>query len=414
MSQAYDTLWVHMTLVKMYILSPCMVNVHSVILVVFPPTPRRLQVLMFPHEVHMILMTFSFLSLQTKKHPPNHIKRPMNAFMVWSQMERRKIIEVTPDKHNAEISKELGRRWKLLTAEARQPFIDEADRLRLLHQKEYPDYKYKPKKKPKGQSESGLGQVNEKSRNLKRRYRRQRKDVNEKSAIEFLAHEEDDAPTPPALPLSVTQLNARVPTSPGCPSPESADGGFYEMSPNSSPGDRGLATPPVQANFDDLVDQRTTSCTYNDEELNELGLNAMDTGPASLSKAEISVAIDDLEPTIWSGLFDIAIEPIQPPTCNQSPVHREIQHHQPQQINHHHQQQQRQQPHHLQQEGENHSQLQQSVHGGGDFYLDDDDTCVMFRHLTASHSNNLNSHLGEPDIDLSDVDSSLASLINSE
>ena len=87
--------------------------------------------------------------LQTKKHKLNHIKRPMNAFMVWSQLERRKIIEVTPDKHNAEISKELGRRWKLLPEEARQPYIDEAERLRILHQKEYPDYKYKPRKKPK-------------------------------------------------------------------------------------------------------------------------------------------------------------------------------------------------------------------------------------------------------------------------
>ena len=73
----------------------------------------------------------------------------MNAFMVWSQLERRKIIEVTPDKHNAEISKELGRRWRLLPDNARQPYIEEAERLRILHQREFPDYKYKPRKKPK-------------------------------------------------------------------------------------------------------------------------------------------------------------------------------------------------------------------------------------------------------------------------
>ena len=94
---------------------------------------------------------FSF-TFQTKKHKLNHIKRPMNAFMVWSQLERRKITEVTPDKHNAEISKELGRRWKMLPDQARQPYIDEAERLRLLHQKEYPDYKYKPRKKAKSSS----------------------------------------------------------------------------------------------------------------------------------------------------------------------------------------------------------------------------------------------------------------------
>ena len=100
---------------------------------------------------------------QTKKHPPNHIKRPMNAFMVWSQLERRKIIEVTPDKHNAEISKELGRRWKLLPEDFRQPYIEEAERLRILHQREFPDYKYKPRKKPKsstvGTNQEDIGEA---------------------------------------------------------------------------------------------------------------------------------------------------------------------------------------------------------------------------------------------------------------
>ena len=73
----------------------------------------------------------------------------MNAFMRWSQLERRKIIEQNPDAHNAEISKNLGKKWRSLPDSEKQEFIDEAERLRQLHLKEYPDYKYRPKKKAK-------------------------------------------------------------------------------------------------------------------------------------------------------------------------------------------------------------------------------------------------------------------------
>ncbi|XP_030564238.1 transcription factor SOX-8 isoform X1 [Drosophila novamexicana] len=76
-----------------------------------------------------------------------HIKRPMNAFMVWAQAARRVMSKQYPHLQNSELSKSLGKLWKNLKDSDKKPFMEFAEKLRMTHKQEHPDYKYQPRRK---------------------------------------------------------------------------------------------------------------------------------------------------------------------------------------------------------------------------------------------------------------------------
>lgn len=190
---------------------------------------------------------FSLL-FQTKKHPPNRIKRPMNAFMVFSHLKRRKINMETPDRNNSKISIDLGKSWRALSSKQKQVYIDEAGKLAVLHQMEYPDYKYQPKKKARvGGESSSEGAAPSAAASSSRAAKNKSKSKRSSARATATARRKlaastkpasldqqvplsspDEAPTPSpaalpspaAIPVSVSQYNS-------CSSPESTvtDGG---------------------------------------------------------------------------------------------------------------------------------------------------------------------------------------------
>eukprot|EP01136_Pigoraptor_vietnamica_P013400 Opistho-1_new@54345 len=70
------------------------------------------------------------------------IKRPLNAFVLWSIEARGRLLQEMPHRRNADISRELGRQWKAMSAEERRPYTQRAQQLRNVFRIEHPGHKF--------------------------------------------------------------------------------------------------------------------------------------------------------------------------------------------------------------------------------------------------------------------------------
>uniref|UniRef100_A0A3B3XBB6 HMG box domain-containing protein n=1 Tax=Poecilia mexicana TaxID=48701 RepID=A0A3B3XBB6_9TELE len=90
-----------------------------------------------------------------------HIKKPLNAFMLYMREERPKVVAQCKVKESATINQILGQRWHSLSKEEQAKYYDLARKERLLHSKLYPNWSArdnygKKKKRKRVKSETQL------------------------------------------------------------------------------------------------------------------------------------------------------------------------------------------------------------------------------------------------------------------
>lgn len=100
----------------------------------------------FPDSAHAQLMT-SF-----HDEDEDDVKRPMNSFLLWAKIMRKKYASENPNMHNAEISKLLGKIWNSMTTKDKRPYVEQAEKLRVMHMRTYPNYRYAPKRRKERRS----------------------------------------------------------------------------------------------------------------------------------------------------------------------------------------------------------------------------------------------------------------------
>ncbi|KAH7980620.1 hypothetical protein HPB49_017665 [Dermacentor silvarum] len=151
--------------------------------------------------------------------PTNHVKKPLNAFMLYMKEMRAKVVAECTLKESAAINQILGRRWHSLSREEQSKYYEMARKERQIHMQLYPgwtardNYAINSKKKKRKKDKSQDGDLNN-PKKCRARYgldqqsdwckpcRRKKKCIRYQEGLDGNANESEDnigsveAPTP--------------------------------------------------------------------------------------------------------------------------------------------------------------------------------------------------------------------------
>ncbi|KAH7157027.1 hypothetical protein EDB81DRAFT_881314 [Dactylonectria macrodidyma] len=84
--------------------------------------------------------------------PAPKIPRPRNAFILYRQHHQAQVVAQNPNLSNPEISKIIGEQWKDESEDIKNNWKGLAEEEKLRHQRQYPDYRYQPRRGSRAQT----------------------------------------------------------------------------------------------------------------------------------------------------------------------------------------------------------------------------------------------------------------------